>query len=174
MSRKTHLEIERKYLIERPDDELLSGIPGALKYNIEQIYLPDNGEETRRIRMRCRDGVAEYFHTIKKAVSDLTRVEVENSITEAEYNELKAQVGANPMKIEKVRWCVPHGGLVIEIDVYPFWTNTAVAEIELEHEDSHVSFPDFIRVRREVTHDGKYTNKALAAALRSGNIIEPN
>jgi CYTH domain-containing protein len=173
MNGSSHLEIERKYLIERPDEALLSGIPGARRYEIEQIYLPDNGDDTRRIRMRRCGVTTEHFYTIKKAVSNLTRVEVENSITEAEYNELKAQAGLNPMRIEKVRWCVPHGSLVIEIDIYPFWKKTAVSEIELEREDSRVSFPDFIHVIREVTHEGEYTNKALAAALRGGKISEP-
>lgn len=173
MSGSSHLEIERKYLIERPDEVLLSGISHARRYEIEQIYLPDSGDDTRRIRMRRCGITSEYFYTIKKAVSNLTRVEVENNITEAEYNELKTQAGLNPMRIEKIRWCVPHGSLVIEIDIYPFWAKTAVAEIELEHEDSRVSFPDFIRVIREVTHEGKYTNKAIAAALRGGRISEP-
>jgi CYTH domain-containing protein len=174
MSNGLHLEIERKFLIERPDEALLSGISGAVRYEIEQIYLPGDDRITERIRMRKGAGGAEYYHTFKKQLSDLSRVEDEVLISEEEYDRLKNLAGANPMKIEKTRWCIPYGNLFIEVDIYQFWQNSAIAEVELEREDSHFAFPDFIHVVREVTHDGSFTNKALAAALRSGKIREPD
>jgi CYTH domain-containing protein len=166
------LEIERKYLVERPDEYILAQ-HGAKKYEIEQIYLPDLGEDTERIRKICSDGATEYYHTVKKPVTDLTRIEEERSIIGDEYERLKKLAGYPPMKIEKVRWRLPHGGACIELDIYPFWHKAAIAEVELAGEDDEVKFPDFLRVIREVTLEKKYSNRALAEAVRDRKISEP-
>lgn len=165
-----HLEIERKFLIEYPDEAALASIPGARRYEIEQVYLPREGE---RIRRRRGDGGAEFFHTVKKPLTALTRHEDEREIGEGEYAALLASAGGRPAQIDKVRWRLPHGGLVVEVDIYPFWRRVAVAEIELESEEAAFSFPDCIGVLREVTRDKSYSNHSLAEALRGGRISEP-
>ena len=50
----------------------------------------------------------------------------------------------------------------MEIDIYPFWDDRAVAEVEVGSEDEVVHLPDCIRVIREVTEDGRYKNASLA------------
>ena len=72
-----HLEIERKYLIRIPDQGFLKSLPSS---SIEQAYILNS--EGRRERIRCRetDGVKVYTHTVKKRLSDLTRIEQENEI----------------------------------------------------------------------------------------------
>jgi CYTH domain-containing protein len=50
-----------------------------------------------------------------------------------------------------------------EIDVYPFWQDQAVVEIELSQPDTPVEFPDFLELIREVTDDPSYRNRALAS-----------
>ncbi|HOA84922.1 MAG: hypothetical protein GX057_01870 [Clostridiales bacterium] len=167
-----HLEIERKYLIKRPGEDILVQ-HGAKKYVIEQIYLPDRGEDTERIRKISIDRVTEYYHTVKKHVTDLTRIEKERRISRDEYERLKKLAGYPPMRIEKVRWRLPYGGVCIELDIYPFWHKTAIAEVELAGEDERVVFPDFVRIIREVTHEKQYSNRALAELLRDGKISEP-
>ena len=73
-----HLEIERKYLIRIPDQGFLKSLPSS---SIEQAYILNS--EGRRERIRCRetDGVKVYTHTVKKRLSDLTRIEQENEIS---------------------------------------------------------------------------------------------
>ena len=166
----THLEIERKFLIKYPSEAKLQAVPGAVRYEIEQVYLPVDGE---RIRMRRQGKTIEYFHTSKKDLTDLTRVEDERIISEVEYRALLSGAGEKPPRIEKVRWCIPHGKLTVEVDIYPFWHKVAVAEIELDSKRAEYSFPDFISVLREVTHDKSFTNCSLAEALRDGKITEP-
>ncbi|MGI6167884.1 MAG: CYTH domain-containing protein [Eubacteriales bacterium] len=166
------LEIERKYLVERPDEDILAQ-HGAKKYEIEQIYLPDRGEAAERIRKICSDSVTEYYHTVKKAVTNITRTEEERRINADEYERLKKFAGYPPMRIEKVRWRLPYRGVCIELDIYPFWHKTAIAEVELTGEEERVVFPDFIHIIREVTREKKYSNRALAGALRDGKISEP-
>ena len=48
------------------------------------------------------------------------------------------------------------------IDVYPLRQDKAIAEIELSSENTAVTFPDFIKVIKEVTDDPEYKNAALA------------
>lgn len=171
---ETNLEIERKFLIRRPEDGTLAAREGAVRYEIEQIYLPrDQSSESARIRKRVCGGTAEYFHTVKKRLSDLTRVEEEKSIAPEVYEAYRRLAGDTPMIITKTRWCIPHGKQTVEIDIYPFWRRLAVAEVELEDEKEEVALPEFIHVFREITGEKKYLNRTMAAELlRCGNIPE--
>lgn len=180
-SKSIHLEIERKFLINIPDIGLLEGSPGAVKYEIEQIYLPERGGITERIRkMTGKDGTR-YFHTAKRRLTDLTRIEDEREIYESDYLRIKNNAeetlrttgsGAVLPVISKTRWCIPHDGFVAEIDIFPFWRRMAYAELELEREDSDFRLPFFLHVIRDVTCDPRFTNKALADALTEGRTAE--
>lgn len=64
--------------------------------------------------------------------------------------------------IRKTRYCLTSGNQYFEIDVYPFWKDRAIMEIELSVEDTPVMFPDCIRAIREVNGDERYKNAALA------------
>ena len=65
-------------------------------------------------------------------------------------------------QIRKKRYCLTYNNQYFEIDVYPFWKDKAIAEIELHHEDDPIEFPEEIKVIREVTGDKKYKNASLA------------
>lgn len=64
-------------------------------------------------------------------------------------------------QIRKDRYCLTYENQYFEIDVYPFWTDKAIAEIELSDENAEIRFPDEIRVIKEVTDDA-YKNASLA------------
>ena len=64
--------------------------------------------------------------------------------------------------IRKTRYCLTFGKQYFEIDVYPFWQDKAILEIELSDESDQICFPDMIRVIKEVTDDPTYKNAALA------------
>lgn len=53
-------------------------------------------------------------------------------------------------------------GQYFEVDVYPFWNDKAIAEIELSDENASIVFPKQIRVIKEVTTDESYKNAFLA------------
>lgn len=170
MSNINELEIERKYLIVCPDEAMLERIPGAYKYDIEQIYLPSGA----RIRKRVRDGKAEYFYTVKQRVSDVTRIEREHTISEDEYRELAREAGDAPAFISKTRWCLPCGEHVAEVDIYAFWQRVAVVEVELSGEDERFELPSEITVLREVTGESAYLNKSMAYEIqKNGYVKEP-
>jgi CYTH domain-containing protein len=64
--------------------------------------------------------------------------------------------------IIKNRYTFTFNGQTFEIDIYPFWKDRAVMEVELEDEEIPVLMPPDIKVIKEISHDKRYTNAALA------------
>ena len=56
-------------------------------------------------------------------------------------------------------------GQCFEIDIYPFWKDRAVMEIELENENQAADFPPEIEIIKEVTEDRRYTNSSMALSI---------
>lgn len=154
------LEIERKYLIAYPDTEALRRRCHPI-YEMEQIYLHAAPGITARVRRRVGEK-EEFFHTEKERITARTHVERERIITREEYEALLQKRDENAFPIAKTRYCLPHGGLTFEIDVYPFWRRVAVMEVELESEEQAFTLPPEITIIREVTEDRRLKNAALA------------
>ena len=158
---KTHLEIERKFLIAYPDTDHLDSLENCSKAEITQTYLKDRA----RIRKWCKNKKTSYIKTVKEKISDLTHIETETEITKAEYDSLFKNADPDRNTIVKTRYRYPYMGKVIEIDVFPFWNDRAFLEVELENEDELFSLPPFINVIKEVTEDKRYRNSALAKEI---------
>ena len=159
------LEIERKFLIAMPDAAALLAMEGARCDAIVQTYLLAERGVTARVRRReGRDGVT-YTATEKRRLSDAVAIEDERVIDGEKYRTLLE--GADPAlrPIEKLRYTVPYGPHLLEIDVYPFWQSTAVLEVELPTEDTPLTLPPFLTVLREVTADKRYKNVSLAKRI---------
>lgn len=157
------LEIERKYLIEYPDISLLESIPMCRKVEISQTYTKNAAGENVRLRRRGGGGSYIYIQTQKKSITPLKRIETERRLSEAEYS-AQMRLAKEGQSLTKDRYCLLYGNRYFEIDVYPFWDDRAIMEIELLAEDEEVLFPDFIHIIREVTEDRAYSNHALAKA----------
>ena len=155
-------EIERKFLIEYPDTRALLKNPKCHKVEITQTYLLSDADEEIRVRRRGEDGHYVYFKTVKRTVSGAKREEIESKITADEYKELLCKADPERQPIEKDRYCLMHDNQYFEIDVYPFWSDRAIMEIELSGENDKISIPDYIRVIKEVTDDKSYKNSSLA------------
>lgn len=155
-------EIERKFLVEFPDT---SNLNVKNTSEIFQVYL-NNGENDsqRRIRKISMDGKIRYTYTEKLFITAVTRKEMEYEIDEAEYQRLLAQAREDDVPIEKIRYCFEYRGQLFELDTYPFSSELAILELELESPDQQIYFPDYINVIKEVTGDDRYSNAALAAA----------
>lgn len=163
-------EIERKFLIEKPNLEYLDNLPMCEKVQIVQTYLKSSDDEEIRIRQRGSDGVFTYSKTRKINVNNLKRIEVEERLTEEEYiNEL---LNADPERgqIIKTRYCLSYNNQYFEIDIYPFFKDKAICEIELDSENQKVDIPPFIEVIEEVTDDLKYRNSEIAKQIKKGQI----
>lgn len=159
------LEIERKYLIEYPDLSLLESLPNCQKVEIVQTYMKNSDGENIRIRRRGEGEHCVYFLTQKKNITGVKRIEIERRLTEAEYNDLMI-CGKDKRQLTKDRYCLMYDDQYFEIDVYPFWDDKAIMEIELSCEDAEIRFPDEIKIIKEVTGDKAYNNSSLARPVR--------
>lgn len=158
------VEIERKFLIKRPDTDFLASQKLCKASDIAQCYI--NQPSPFRVRKRGLDGNYIYIRTEKKKVSELVRIEIENYITEAEYE----KTIKNQQVLYKTRYLYIYKNQYFEIDVFPFWQDMALLEIELKSENEPYELPPFISVIKEVTADNYYKNKQIA--FRHGIINE--
>lgn len=153
-------EIERKFLIEFPDINWLN--KNCKKLEIIQTYLNSNENEEVRVRQRGIDGNYIYTKTIKKTINDLKRIEIEKRLSKDEYLNLLMNADINKHPIRKTRYCLIYKNQYFEIDIYPFWNDKAIVELELNNEDQEIEFPKQLKLIKEVTHDKNYKNSSLA------------
>ena len=132
------------------------------RVDIIQTYLKSEPDEEMRVRQRGSDGHYVYYQTVKKAVTGLKRIEIEQRLTKEEYLCLLMQADPDMRQIRKDRYCLTYDNQYFEIDVYPFWKDKAIVEIELREETQEIRFPEQLRVIREVTDDDAYKNSSLA------------
>lgn len=157
------VETERKYLIEMPDMEWLQEQYTCRKQNIIQTYLKSDDENTEvRIRQRGINGEYSYYLTKKQEVSDMSRLETERKITKDEYLRFLMDADTRLKQIRKDRYCFVYNNNYFELDIYPFWNDKAILEIELSNEGKEVDLPDGVKIIKEVTEDKKYKNYSIA------------
>ncbi|MBQ9851382.1 MAG: GNAT family N-acetyltransferase [Ruminiclostridium sp.] len=154
-------EIERKFLIAYPDVSILEAWPDMTRWEMVQTYLLSQPEDEVRVRQRTQDGISRWFHTVKRG-EGIKRQEEEREITREEYQALLTQADPTKRVLHKTRYCLPYRGKLLEVDLYPFWQDQAVLEVELEQEDDLISIPPQLTVLREVTGDAAYKNAVLA------------
>ena len=153
-------EIERKFLIEYPDINWLN--KNCKKLEIIQTYLNSENNEEVRIRQRGINGNYIYTKTIKKNINNLKRIEIEKRLSKDEYLSLLMNADITKQQIRKTRYCLIYKNQYFEIDIYPFWNDKAIVEIELNNENQEITFPNKLKVIKEVTDDVNYKNSSLA------------
>ena len=153
------VEIERKFLVLSEAFKL-----DSVRQNIiAQGYLSSVAERTVRIRIKNKQG----FITIKGKSSEngLSRMEWEKEIALDEAQQLLSLCEKGV--IEKIRYEVPVGNHIYEVDVFEGENfGLVIAEIELQSETEEFSVPDWIG--KEVTNDTKYYNAYLSNNPFSG------
>lgn len=156
------IEIERKYIIERPRTQDMSACENYSRNEILQVYLLGEGKRIRRIRKSVCEGVARYTYTQKVRVDKMSSMETESEISESEFLRLMKEADGLRRPISKVRHRFFYLGSLFEVDEFPKWERTCLLETELPDREKTVIFPDFIRIVREVTGLGQYTNASMA------------
>ena len=155
------MDTRRRYLIEYPDIACLEGLPSCRKVEIIQTYLHSGENSERRVGQRGVDGHYIYYETILMGGGPKA-IEVERRLTQNQYLTLLMEADTSLRQIRKTRYCMTWKNQVFEIDVYPFWQDRAIAEIETSDNETQVVFPDAIHVIRDVTDEKEYKNAALA------------
>lgn len=156
------VEIERKYLIEYPDLDMLTKLSCCKKVEISQSYLRFGDDDKIRVRRRAVDKDVVYIKTYKKRITKVKHTEIEAYISGEEYEKMISEEDSLICSISKDRYCFVYKNQYFELDVFPFWKDKAMMEIELKSEDEKIELPDFVKVIREVTEDKSFTNFALA------------
>ncbi len=156
-------EIEKKFLINLPNMEILERQEKYEKTHIIQTYLISD-EENAGLRIRKRGHGENYVYTktYKMDITALRRIEIENEITKEEYEQLLKKADPSLNSIDKHRHTFIYKGKLLELDIYKFWNDKATLEIELESEDEPFYIPDFIKIIKDVTTDRRYRNRNLA------------
>ena len=167
MTAQGAIEIERKFIVEKPSEELLSECEGYTKSVITQIYLSSQKNETRRVRKRVYNDRTVYIETKKTRIDPMSSNEIEREITEEEYNRLLLEKREGTAPVNKIRYTVDYHSHTFEIDVYPEWKRSCIMEVELLSRDESVDYPPFIKIVREVTGNKAYSNASMAKAFPS-------
>lgn len=159
-------EIERKFLIKMPDIKYLESLPSCEKVQIIQTYLKSNDNEEIRIRQRGANGSFTYSKTRKINQSSIKRIEIEERLTQEQYSNEMLNADPTMGQIIKDRYCLCYASQYFEIDIYSFWKDQAIAEIELSSEDQEIVIPPYLEVIREVTDEKEYKNASIAASIK--------
>lgn len=156
------MEIERKFLVKMPELDILN-IKKEL--DILQIYLK-NGENNsqRRVRRIIENNIESFIYTEKIFYSAVTRKETEFEISREHYEKLLCEKKDDYTPVSKKRICFEYREQLFELDIYPFSDELAILELELEHSEQEIFFPDYINVIKEVTGVDAYSNSALGTA----------
>ena len=146
------IEIERKYRVKNDDWRHHA----HANQRFRQGYLCGEGPASVRVRI---EGESANIN-IKAAVVGSVRAEYEYPIPLADAEKMLADL-CIAAPVEKTRHWVRHGAHTWEIDVFEGANSgLVVAEIELDQKDETFPVPDW--AGREVTHDKRYYNHALA------------
>lgn len=161
------LEIERKYLLTIPHEQLIEQGIIAFKseQRIEQTYIAMDKDQELRVR-RIKDLATdeyEYTHTFKNGVG-LAREEVEYSITKVIYDQVIEAFGFVPLTKNRITATV--GEMIVEIDVYD-QVDFIVVEVEFESMEEADSFVPPSWFGEEISFNKKYSNKAVWKQLQS-------
>lgn len=146
------IEIERKFLV---DIARLPELPAGVA--IKQGYLPSSNKTVTRVRLKGEKA----FLTIKGAnnTAGTTRLEFEYPIPVVDAEQLLSELCDKPL-LEKVRYEIPIGEHIIELDVFSGDNQgLVVAEVELASEHEIFVKPSWLS--KEVTGDARYYNSSL-------------
>jgi len=158
------IELEKKFLIEYPELNLIISKYNPVKYDIEQIYLlSDVG--SRRIRKRTQGDKTVYIETVKVRINGSKSYEYERELGAEEYENCKTEADPERAPIYKERYVFPYKNKIMELDVFPFWKDKAILEIELESEEDEYFIPEEIKIIEDVSDDPKYKNAQLAKSI---------
>jgi adenylate cyclase len=149
------VEIERKFLVRNEGWRSVAS-DGRM---IRQGYLARGDGVTVRVRVLETRALL----TVKGRRAGISRPEFEYEIPLEDAEGMLGDLCHQP-PIEKLRWRLPYGGLVWEIDEYQGrHRGLVIAEVELERADQAAPLPTWIGP--EITHDPRYGSAALLAAV---------
>lgn len=167
------LEIERKFLVMKPDTMTLVRKHNAQVKYIEQTYLKASVGERRVRRVTTvivgeDDYISTFYYTEKRPADStgLIREENETVISYKTFGQLILEADPEYKTIIKTRYEFYIGTQKYELDIYDFDKKYAILEIELESKDAEFEWPNDIVKVKEVTGDKNFKNNSIARTLK--------
>lgn len=153
---------KRKYLIEKPDCDVLISKYGAVPAEMMQTYLTSNNfNVVRRVRQEKNGSDYLYFYTEKRIADDGTRWITERPISEKQYIAHLMECDMSLHGVRKTKYRFTLDDRRFEIDIYPFSDDRAIMFVYFNGEDVG-ALPPEIEVIKDVTGDLQYKNRSLA------------
>ena len=153
---KTYLE--KKYLISKPNIEQLLKNKHCRKVHIKQHYLiDDKKKEEEKIVLRRENNKNFYYNVNKK-----TKGKYRKTISADEYINKLEDENNKFYHIYKDRYYYVYDSRCIKIDIFPFWSDKAILEVDLLNDRENVKLPKCIKVIEDVTENINYKNYYLA------------
>ncbi len=153
---------KRSYLVAYPDIAALETMPSCGKVEITQFYLRSDPDTEVRVRKIGTSGWNTFYLTEKRVEGDRKRLVRRQHLTLSEYDNLFRQADPERREIRKTRYCLPFEGQCFELDVFPWWDDQAIIQIEVADRDVEVRLPPQVGVLREVTDDPAYRSASLS------------
>lgn len=157
--------IEKKYLINKPDIDYLDKLKYCKKVHIVQHYLLDStAKKEVKIVLRRENGNNLYYKVVKGSNGKFS-----TSISADEYINLLETADPNRASISKDRYNFIFDSKYYKIDIFPFWKDRAILEIDLLSREEKVKMPKFVEVLEDVSDNINYKNSELAKLEHENN-----
>lgn len=153
---------QKKYLIKKPSSSLFTYNLPIEKVDIIQSYLRSSKKSERKIRQVCKNGNFFYYYSEKNYISGSGYLVCERRITDREYLTYLTEVDPLMCPIKKQRLFFIYQNQYFTIDIFNFWSDTAILELDLTSENSNIEIPESIEVIKDVTNSPDYRNYYIA------------
>ena len=161
------LDIQKKYLIKRPDLKILEKFVNFEIIDILQYYLISlNPKEEIRIRQWGQDNNYMYYYSKKTSINDKQRIETKRHITLKEFTNYLKDIDTKIPVLKKKRICFIYEYQYFEIDIFEFSSELELLEIKFTNMSTDIRLPEFVEVIKDVTDDENYRNYNLASSRK--------
>lgn len=152
-------ETQRKFLIKKPDLDLLNKLHNCNKVKVIEIYL---NEEKNSISKLIQRGINSNYTYSKITINKDKNVETETRLTQDAYIEELINIDTSKKIIIKDRYCLTVNSVYYEIDIYEHLEDKAICEVELTR-SSELQLPSIIEVIEDITNNEEYTSYYFAS-----------
>lgn len=152
-------ETQRKFLIKKPDIEILNKLHNCNKVKVIEIYL---NEENNNISKLIQRGINSNYTYSKITKNKDKNVETEIRLSQDAYIEELINIDTSKKIIIKDRYCLTENSIYYEIDIYEHLEDKAICEVELTR-NNEFKLPSIIEVIEDITNNEEYTSYYFAS-----------
>ncbi len=158
--RPYQIRYQKKYLVDISSSDFSFCQENGVRIRMEQTYLEHLGSCEMRVRKRTKEGESTYYLTVQKKDPDgLSKIVTDKKITEKEYARLLE--GKVLGRIQKERITFIYQKQYFKLDIVQD-KSFALLEVNPLSSQSEITFPEGLKIEREVTNETDFDNATLA------------